>query len=221
MASGIRLLQKVSRVTSQWNRTGHKILSRDADPCFIQRRHFLGWLNSVFNKVDDDRIKEVGPDRAAAEWLLRCGASVRWKGFNHIEKDYNSLPGGSFDRYKIEEIDASGSCIMFIGFPHLNGLNHVTKVILHECIYLEDNALEYLSYIKETLKVLQISRCPNITKDGLSKLVVLENLQQLVLFQLPEVIDKEETKHMLQNALPKCQVQFLENKKEKSQEENT
>ncbi|KAL3865594.1 hypothetical protein ACJMK2_042968 [Sinanodonta woodiana] len=221
MATGIRLLQKASRVTSHWNRTGLTILAGDADPCLTKRRHFYGWLNSVFNKVDDDRVKEVGPDRAAAEWLLRCGASVRWKGFNHIEKDYNSLPGGGFERYKIEEIDASGSCIMYIGFPHLNGLNHVRKMILHECIYLEDNALEYLSHIKDTLKFLQISRCPSITQEGLSKLVMLENLQQLVLFQLPEVSDKEGTIRMLQNALPKCQVQFLENKNEKSQKDNT
>ena len=26
------------------------------------------------------RIKDVGPDRACAEWLLRCGAVVKWKG---------------------------------------------------------------------------------------------------------------------------------------------
>lgn len=43
-------------------------------------RHFWGWFNSIFNMVDANRIEEVGPDRAAAEWLLRCGAKVKWKG---------------------------------------------------------------------------------------------------------------------------------------------
>ena len=27
-----------------------------------------------------ERIKDVGPDRACAEWLLRCGAGLKWKG---------------------------------------------------------------------------------------------------------------------------------------------
>ena len=43
-------------------------------------RPFFGWLNSIFNKVDPQRIADVGADRAAAEWLLRCGAAVKWKG---------------------------------------------------------------------------------------------------------------------------------------------
>ncbi|XP_025775100.1 ATP synthase subunit s, mitochondrial, partial [Puma concolor] len=41
-------------------------------------RYFWGWLNAVFNKVDYERIRDVGPDRAASEWLLRCGAMVRY-----------------------------------------------------------------------------------------------------------------------------------------------
>lgn len=36
------------------------------------------------NRVDRSRIEEVGPDRACAEWLLRCGAGVKWdKGFRN------------------------------------------------------------------------------------------------------------------------------------------
>ncbi|XP_011488346.1 ATP synthase subunit s, mitochondrial isoform X1 [Oryzias latipes] len=62
------------------------------------RRHFWGWLNAVFNKVDHDRIKAVGPDRAAAEWLLRCGAKVRFRGFDRWHLDYNALPTGPLDR---------------------------------------------------------------------------------------------------------------------------
>ena len=31
----------------------------------------------VFFRFDPERVKAVGPDRACAEWCLRCGASVR------------------------------------------------------------------------------------------------------------------------------------------------
>lgn len=76
---------------------------------------------SIFDfRVDEERVKEVGPDRACAEWLLRSGARVKWMGMEYWQTDYNSLPPSNFDRYKIEEIDATGSSVMGIGFPHLS-----------------------------------------------------------------------------------------------------
>ena len=78
------------------------------------------YVKIIISRVDEDRVKQVGPDRACAEWLLRCGAGVKWKGLDHYEKEYNSLPGSGFDKYKIEVIDASKSAVMGIGFPHLS-----------------------------------------------------------------------------------------------------
>ena len=79
-------------------------------------------FNNVKNsfRVDPSRIEAVGAERAAAEWLLRCGASVRWRGHETPLTDYNSLPAGGFRELNIEEIDATGSCIMSVGFPHLS-----------------------------------------------------------------------------------------------------
>lgn len=71
------------------------------------------------HRVDYERIKAVGPDRAAAEWLLRCGAKVRFEGFERWHQDYNALPTGPLGRYKIQGIDATESCIMYRGFDHL------------------------------------------------------------------------------------------------------
>ena len=47
-------------------------------PATCQARGIFGWFDAAFNNYDPDRIREVGADRAAAEWLLRCGAGVRW-----------------------------------------------------------------------------------------------------------------------------------------------
>ena len=69
--------------------------------------------------MDHDRIRDVGPDRAASEWLLRCGAMVRYHGQERWQKDYNHLPTGPLDKYKIQAIDATDSCIMSIGFDHM------------------------------------------------------------------------------------------------------
>lgn len=172
------------------------------------RRTFWGWLNMITNKVDDSRIKEVGPDRAAAEWLLRCGAGVRWKDRDSILTDYNSLPPGGYKSLFIEEIDASGSCIMSVGFPHLRGLKHVKKLILHQCNYLDNEALPMLAAVKDTLEELQLSSCGDIDDSGVKSLSHLSNLRHLLLYDLPEVRNKEECVQFLHSALPLCDVEF-------------
>ena len=72
-------------------------------------------------RPDPQRIEAVGPDKAAAEWLLRNGASVKWTGSQEWLKDYDLLPKeGMNKQLKIKEIDATDSSISHIGFPHLS-----------------------------------------------------------------------------------------------------
>lgn len=102
-------------------------------PQTTTKRSFYGWLNNIFNRVDQSRIDTVGPDRACAEWLLRCGASVKWVNSSKFIKDYNSLPVGGGRGIKIEEVDATDSAIMEVGFPHFSGLTHFRKLTLNNC----------------------------------------------------------------------------------------
>lgn len=67
--------------------------------------------------VDAERIKEIGPDRACAEWLLKNGAYVRWKHFTEPLTDYNALPASG--NYYIEAIEANDAGICDVGFPYL------------------------------------------------------------------------------------------------------
>lgn len=82
-----------------------------------------------FLRVDYERIKAVGPDRAAAEWLLRCGAKVKFQGLERWHHDYNGLPTGPLGRYKIQGIDATDSCIMYRGFDHLGQCYSVDNIM--------------------------------------------------------------------------------------------
>ncbi|KAL7380054.1 hypothetical protein ABVT39_010598 [Epinephelus coioides] len=169
------------------------------------RRHFWGWLNAVFNKVDYERIKAVGPDRAAAEWLLRCGAKVRFEGFDRWQHDYNALPTGALGRYKIQAIDATESCIMHRGFDHLDGLKHVEEIKFNKCMYIEDSCLERLSSIEnlqQSLYMMEVVSCGNVTDKGIIALHKLKNLEYLFLSDLPGIKDKETTVNRLQTALP-------------------
>ncbi|KAM7403524.1 hypothetical protein PAMA_004130 [Pampus argenteus] len=187
-----------------------KLLSKAVQSAVSQRhrscRHFWGWLNAVFNKVDYDRIKAVGPDRAAAEWLLRCGARVRFQGFEHWHHDHNGLPTGPLGRYKIQAIDATESCIMHRGFSHLDGLKYVEEIKFNKCIYIEDTCLERLSLIEdlqESLYMMEVVSCGNVTDKGIIALHKLKNLEYLFLSDLPGIKDKQTTAGILQTALPR------------------
>jgi len=75
-------------------------------------------LLSCCCRIDRDRIKECGPNRACAEWLLRCGATVKWKGAERFQTDYNFMPQSDFRSSVIEEVEAVEAGIMFVGFDH-------------------------------------------------------------------------------------------------------
>ncbi|XP_065331963.1 ATP synthase subunit s, mitochondrial [Cloeon dipterum] len=172
----------------------------------LSKRNIWGWLNTVFNRFDPSRVKDVGPDRACAEWLLRCGAGLKWKNSKTLLTDYNSLPitGGQ----KIVEINATDAAIMDCGFPHFKGLTDVEKIVFHKCGYLTDSAILYLPILKASLKHLQISSCGNITVEGLQPIKQLSKLQSLLLYDLPEINNKDEVAQDLQSALPQCKVSF-------------
>ncbi|PIO65448.1 hypothetical protein TELCIR_12886, partial [Teladorsagia circumcincta] len=51
----------------------------------------LRWLLDGFNYYDISRVKEVGPDRAAAEWIVRCGGAVKFDKIGDTFDDYNAL----------------------------------------------------------------------------------------------------------------------------------
>ncbi|XP_019406484.1 PREDICTED: ATP synthase subunit s, mitochondrial [Crocodylus porosus] len=174
-------------------------------------RHFWGWLNAVFNKVDYERIQAVGPDRAASEWLLRCGALVRFQGYEKWQRDYNGLPTGPLGKYKIQAIDATESCIMYRGFDYLDGLEHVEEIKLCKCMYIQDECLQRLSQtmnLQKSLLRLEIISCGNVTDKGIIALQKLRNLEYLFLSDLPAIRERETTVQILKKSLPSLEVKL-------------
>lgn len=165
----------------------------------------------MFNKVDYERIRAVGPDRAASEWLLRCGATVRYCGQERWQKDYNHLPTGPLDKYKIQAIDATDSCIMNIGFDHMEGLEHVEKIKLCKCHYIEDTCLERLGQLEKLQKSLlemEIISCGNVTDKGIIALRHLRNLKYLLLSDLPGIREKENLVQVFKTTLPSLELKL-------------
>ncbi|KAF8785053.1 ATP synthase subunit s like protein [Argiope bruennichi] len=108
----------------------------------------------------------------------------------------------------IEEIDATESCIMHVGFPYLNDLKYVKTIKLHKCFYIEDTCISMLSAVKNSLQNLEIVSCGNVTDNGILSVAKLTNLKVLYLYDLPEVTDKEHCLHVLLKNLPECKLRF-------------
>ncbi|KAL0104075.1 hypothetical protein PUN28_017044 [Cardiocondyla obscurior] len=173
----------------------------------VPNREFFYWLTVIFNRVDYDRIKSVGSDRACAEWLLKNGATVRWKGFPEHLKDYNKLPPEE-NNFFIQAVDATDSGITHIGFPYFVGCRYIDEIKFIRCIYLRNTALSLLSPIKDTLTTLEIKDCKSITDQGVHSLKNLKNLKSLKLANLPYLKDKTLLRKELAEALPNCTIEL-------------
>lgn len=173
----------------------------------VTKRNFWAWLNIIFNQVDTERRKLLGPDRTCAEWILRNGGSIKFVGVKEFLSNYNNLPPEGAVFY-VQEVDATEASITHHGFPHFVGCKFIEKIILHKCDYLEDQALEGLAPLHKSLKHLQISNCVNITEKGLGTLHPLINLKTLLLFNLIEVKNKDAVIVDLKNKLPQCDITF-------------
>lgn len=167
-------------------------------------RNFFGYFRIAFNRVDKDRLESVGPDRLCSEWLLKNGGAVRFNG-KALQKDYNTLPPQN-QREKIQEVDATESTIMAIGFEHFRNCDGINKIILHKCKHMENEALNELILLNNTLKHLQVSECYNVVDSGLKSLGQLTNLEKLIIFGMPYVKDIKAIEMELRSKLPKCDI---------------
>ncbi|CAK9300452.1 unnamed protein product [Gordionus sp. m RMFG-2023] len=178
-----------------------------------QKRCFWAWLNVVWNRYDKKRVKEVGPDQAAAEWLLRCGASLKFKNQSAWDSDYNSIVSENSKDVgrRIEAIDTNESCVNEMGFGYLDGLQSLNSISLRYSPYVTDACLTKISkYSANTLETLIIDNCYEISEWGLlNNLPPLKLLKKLELKNLP-LIDNKAIKEKLKEVLPKsCEVVII------------
>ncbi|XP_028409594.1 ATP synthase subunit s, mitochondrial-like [Dendronephthya gigantea] len=171
-------------------------------PAKLSRRGFYLWLNNIFNRVDEDRRKTVGPERIAGEWILRCGGGVKFTRVDRYIWDYNALPEWSKNKYEVEGIDAKNTYITDGGLDHLVGLEHLKSLNLHNCRYVTD--LTKLLPVKESLQELDISNCIQIT--DLSSLFKLRYLRFLSMSGMLSVKDQNSTIKRLKEVLPGCEI---------------
>lgn len=152
------------------------------------------------------RLKVVGPDRLCAEWVLKNGGCVKFQN-QKWTTDYNALPAENY-RYLIDEVDATKSTIMAIGFDHFQNCSAIQRITLKSCRYMENEAIAKLGSLKDSLRELEITGCYNVIDEGLLTLKQLINLNKLSIGNLPYVKDMNAVEKELRTALNMCVIEI-------------
>eukprot|EP00056_Hartaetosiga_gracilis_P020123 m.17666 g.17666 ORF g.17666 m.17666 type:complete len:225 (-) comp8181_c0_seq3:183-857(-) len=140
------------------------------------------WMNHVWNRKDESRLKLIGPDRLACEWALRMGGRVqvlRGSGDDAPNKkwytDYNFLPWLQVTDKKqlpdvpvfVYEVDLSDAAdTQDPGLLHLEGLLKLEILSLRNCPEITDSALKTISTCP-ALKHLDVCGT-NVTEEGVN-----------------------------------------------------
>lgn len=182
----------------------HELKSQSFSLQECQKRSIWS-LDSAFNKVDKKKVRLAGADRVCAEWVLKNGGSIKWKGSDIYLANYNALPTSDFASFNVEEIDLTGTDVTDQGFLHLKNLQHVKLININGVKTIQDKSLHHLRYVADTLEHLQVSHCPQITQTGLEQLQNLTNLKKVILYDLPVVKDLDGAISHLKETMPWCQ----------------
>ncbi|KAJ1349213.1 hypothetical protein KIN20_004684 [Parelaphostrongylus tenuis] len=130
-----------------------------------------------------ERLLFLGPDLAAAHFLVHRDASVKFLGDDTwYKKDKNnrySLPGTKVPGLYLEAIDASGTELMFEGFENLQNLDHLRMLRLADCPYIDDWTLSRIGGMMTNLEMLDLSGCHRVSAKGLMGLKMLKSLKYL------------------------------------------
>jgi hypothetical protein len=78
--------------------------------------------------------------------------------------------------------------------------------VLKNCTYIEDETLSQLIARKDSLKILEIIKCKNITDKGLRTLGALSKLEKLEASGLPYLKNAEKVIEELKGKLSNCAI---------------
>lgn len=139
--------------------------------------------------------------------ILKNGGTVRFVDARTPITEYNALDENKLPvAAKIHTIDATDSSIMAIGFAHFKGCKFIERIILNRCKHMENEALEQLSFVKDTLHDLQVTECGNVEDSGLRSLKNLSKLKKLTIYGFLYVKDFNAVCSELKKSLPKCEI---------------
>eukprot|EP00051_Salpingoeca_urceolata_P004720 m.67193 g.67193 ORF g.67193 m.67193 type:complete len:268 (+) comp13809_c0_seq1:503-1306(+) len=177
-------INATARINDSGNQHGacRRQASTSVSTWLLKFNPWRGWLNAVWNSVDETRIKTHGPDRVAAEWMLKLGGAVqvmanpvklqpetdapKWR------QGYALPPGQSY----LTGLDSLGKATATDGgLQHLKGLRYLQTLRLTGCHDVTDAGLPMLQ------------KLPWLRELDLSGTQVTDAVEDLLVHHLPEL----------------------------------
>ncbi|RUS87645.1 hypothetical protein EGW08_004568 [Elysia chlorotica] len=164
----------------------------DNDAINLWRNNLRYKMHKEDQRYLEDRTRVLGPELAAAHFIVARGGAVKFVGRDHwFVKDANgnySLPRKNVENLFVEAIDASNiPNITYVAFDILGHLTKVRYLKFKNCHYFDDWCLARLHRLKESLEFVDLENCAQVTDNGLSSLHCLTKLQGLRVSNLPSV----------------------------------
>ncbi|CAG5136426.1 unnamed protein product, partial [Candidula unifasciata] len=179
----------ISRTVSTWLQWNLNINDDQEIAAIIEKNEFM--QHKKDQRYLEEREKALGPELAAAHFILARGGAVRFVGRDQWHsKDAKlsySIPRIKVPNLFVEAVDASGMKLTYVGFDIIGKLSQLKFLKFNNCPYFNDWCLSRLQRVSQTLECLEISNCPGVTDNGLATLHCLQKLKVLRLSQLSNV----------------------------------
>ncbi|CAL7951379.1 unnamed protein product [Xylocopa violacea] len=159
-----------------------------SDFSFSLKEWWAKKLDEMRRSVEKDtyeRYIRLGPDLAAAMFVIKIGGKVKFKGENEwidrTKKERISKFPKKFDpNYILDELDLNKYPLRYEHLHFIFNLYYLRSLSLKGCRTIDDWALDKLSAEFPMLEYLNISECKNVTEKGLGALYRMPNLKAII-----------------------------------------
>lgn len=143
-------------------------------------RLFNGFINIAFNHYDEKRVAQIGPNAAAAEWIVKNEGLVKDNRESAMWiKDFNSISPCYGPKFKLAYVEAIGIDITSGGCRHFDGITHLKFINLRNCVNIDDSGLQLIYKNSwNTLQYLDIAGT-SISTEGLDFAAGFKKLEVL------------------------------------------
>uniref|UniRef100_T1JEA6 Mitochondrial ATP synthase regulatory component factor B n=1 Tax=Strigamia maritima TaxID=126957 RepID=T1JEA6_STRMM len=191
----------------------------DLSPKSVKNWFYRNVYQNTVNQQSNVKERRIlyGIELGAAVFVFELNGSVRfknnsmWTKLSEKDRKNGNLPLMPLRGTSVEEINVSDSPLLYEGLNNLCGLRGLQTLILNNCPNIDDWCLDKISgRMRNTLKNLTIINCPRVTERGLTVLSRLKQLEKLHLNELPGVNHPGLVGILLEEAMPKCQVEGID-----------
>lgn len=132
-----------------------------------------------------EQYLKLGPDVAAANFVIEFGGKVRFKGHDEWldrtkKKEVSELPKDYDESYILEELDLNKYPLRYEHLHFIFNLYYLKTLSVKGCKTIDDWALDKMSAEFPSLEYLDVSECENVTERGIEALYRMPNLKKLI-----------------------------------------